>query len=66
MYKENIYNLHTQQFQPLGEMWSYYIGKWFLSHYFVFRCSGKQKLGQNARMTYYFILYGCHLHRASL
>ena len=43
--------LFSQPFQALGEMWSYYNGKWFLSHHFGFRSSGKLKFGLNTHMT---------------
>ena len=44
-------NCSSQLFQPLGEMWSCYHGKWFSSHRFGFGSSGKLKFGLNSHMT---------------
>ena len=41
----------TQLFQPLGEWWRCYNGKWFLSHHFGFGSSEKPKFGLNTHMT---------------
>ena len=42
---------YTQLFQPLGELGSCYNGKWFSSHRFGFRSSGKLKFGLSNHMT---------------
>ena len=41
----------AQLFQSLGEILSNYNGKWFSSHQFGLRSSGKLKFGLNTHMT---------------
>ena len=41
----------SQLFQSLGELWRFYDGKWFSSHRFGFKSSGKLKFGLNTHMT---------------
>ena len=44
-------NLISQLFQPLGEILSYYNGKWFSTHHFWFRSSRNLKFWLNTCMT---------------